>query len=203
MLTPHKERFRRAAESVARIFIRLGFNPNQVTLFGLFLGFAACLFFIWNRNAVLFGALLIVCGLFDAVDGAVARLTNKITKFGSYLDAVCDRLFEAAAALASAYVSGHWALCFMVIVGIYSISYAKARAAMEIPVSNNEWPDFMERTERDVIFALGLIAWGLFPRASLFGHDIFFWVLAGLNLALYGTFLQRVLRAKRLIESRG
>jgi phosphatidylglycerophosphate synthase len=202
MLTPHKERFRRAAETVARVFIRAGLSPNHVTLLGLFLGLATCLFFLWNRNAFLFGVLMIVWGLFDAVDGAVARLTNQITKFGSYLDAVCDRIFEAAAVLASAYVSGHWTLCFLAIVGIFSISYAKARAAMEIQVANNEWNDFLERTERDLIFALGLIVWGLFPRVSLFGNDLFFWMLIGLNLALYGTFLQRVLRAKRLIESR-
>ena len=201
MLTPYKAYFRRAPEAVAKVFVRLGFTPNGITLFGLLLGLLTCLLFVWMRNAVLFGVLMIAWGLFDAVDGAAARLTNTITKFGSYLDAMCDRLFESAAALAAAYVSGHWVLSFLLVAGILLISYAKARAAMEIQISNTEWPDFMERTERDMIFAIGIILWGIFPGA-FFGRDLFFWVLLGLDLAVYGTLAQRMLRAKRFIESR-
>lgn len=201
MLTPYKAYFRNAAEAVARIFIRLRFSPNGVTLLGLVLGWLTCLFFVWTRNAVLFGFLIIACSLFDAIDGALARLTHQVTKFGSYLDALCDRLFEAAAVLAAAYVSGYWALSLLLAVGVLLTSYAKARTAMEVLVSNDEWPDFMERTERGVIFAVGLILWGFFP-GSFFGKDLFFWVLLGLNLAVYGTVVQRVLRAKRFIDSR-
>lgn len=201
MLTPYKAYFRRGPEAVARFFIRLGFSPNGITLFGLFLGLLTCLLFIWNRNAVLFGFLMIACGLFDAVDGAAARLTNQITKFGSYLDAICDRIFEATGTLAVAYVSGHWVLCFLVTVGAMLVSYAKARASMEVNVSNAEWPDFMERTERDVVFAIGVILWGFFP-GSFFGKDLLFWVLVGLNLAVYGTLVQRLFRAKSFIEAR-
>ncbi len=201
MLTPYKAYFRRAPEAVAKVFIRLGFSPNGITLFGLLLGLLTCFLFISTKNTVLFGFLMIAWGLFDAVDGAAARLTNKITKFGSYLDAMCDRLFESAAVLAAAYVTGYWVLCFLLGVGALLISYAKARAAMEIQVSNTEWPDFMERTERDFIFAIGIILWGFFPGIFV-GHDLFFWILLGLDLAVYGTLVQRVLRAKRFIEAR-
>lgn len=201
MLTPYKAYFRRAPEAVAKVFIRLGFSPNGITLFGLVLGLLTCLLFVWTRNASLFGILMIAWGLFDAVDGAAARLLNQITKFGSYLDAMCDRMFESIAVLTAAYVSGHWVLCFLLGAGCLLISYAKARAAMEIQISNTEWPDFMERTERDIIFAIGIILWGFFP-GNFFGRDLFFWVLLGLNLAVYGTLLQRILRAKRFIESR-
>ncbi|MBI4367841.1 MAG: CDP-alcohol phosphatidyltransferase family protein, partial [Candidatus Omnitrophica bacterium] len=104
MLTPYKAYFRRASEAVARLFVRVGFSPNGITLLGLALSLLTCLFFIWTKNAVAFGFLMIVWGLFDAVDGAAARITNKVTKFGSYLDAICDRVFESAAALAVGYV---------------------------------------------------------------------------------------------------
>ncbi|OGW86633.1 MAG: hypothetical protein A3C35_07525 [Omnitrophica bacterium RIFCSPHIGHO2_02_FULL_46_11] len=202
MLTSYKAHFRKAAEAVARIFLHLGFSPNGLTLLGLALGLLTCLLFVWTRNPALFGFLMIAWGLFDALDGALARLTDRVTKFGSYLDAMCDRVFEVAAALAVAYVSGYWALSFLLAVGIMLISYAKSRAAMEIQISNDEWPDFMERTERGLIFAVGVILWGIFPNFSLAGKDIFFWVLLGLDLAVYGTVLQRLLRAKRFIESR-
>ena len=144
---------------------------------------------------------MIFFGLFDAVDGAAARITNQITKFGSYLDAVCDRTFESAAVLVAAYVTGHWVLSFCLIVGVFLVSYTKARAAMEVTISNTEWPDFMERTERDIIFAVGMILLGFFP-GLYFGFDVYFWMTLLLNLAVYGTVIQRILRAKRFIESR-
>ena len=202
MLTLYKAHFRKAPEAVARIFLRLGFSPNGLTLLGLGLGLATCLLFVWTRNPALFGFLMIAWGLFDAVDGALARLMDRVTKFGSYLDAMCDRIFEVTAVLAGAYVSGYWALSFLLAAGVLLISYAKSRAAMEIQISNTEWPDFMERTERDFIFAVGVILWGIFPNLYLGGKDIFFWILLGLDLAVYGTVLQRLFRAKRLIESR-
>lgn len=201
MLTPYKEHFKKAGEFVARIFLRLGFTPNRVTLLSLGLGLAACVFFVWNRNPVLFGFLIIFFGLLDFVDGTLARLSGRVTKFGSYLDAMCDRIFESAVALAAAFVSGYWALLFLLAVGAILISYAKARAGMEVSVSNTEWPDFMERTERGFIFAFGIILWGIFPQ-EFFGHNLFFWTLVILNLLVYFTLIQRFLRARRLIQLR-
>ncbi len=201
MLTQYKHHFRKLPEGAARFFLNLGFTPNGITLLGLALGLLTCVLFIWNHNAVLFGFLMIFFGLFDAVDGAAARLTNQITKFGSYLDAICDRIFESAAVLAAAQVIGHWNLSYLLTAGVMLVSYTKARAAMEVPISNTEWPDFMERTERDIIFAVGVIVWGFLP-GQYFGFDIYFWMMCFLNLAVYGTVIQRIFRAKKFIESR-
>lgn len=201
MLTRLRHAVEPPAAFVARLFLRLGFSPNGLTLLTLFVSGLACLLFLWNRNAVLFGTLMIVFGLFDSVDGALARISHRVTKFGSYLDALCDRLFETAAALVVAWVSGYWLLSFLLISGALLISYAKARAAMEIPISNNEWPDLMERTERGLIFAFGVIAWGLYPK-PVFGQDLLFWMLAVLNVLVYATLIQRFFRARRLIRSR-
>lgn len=201
MLTSFKGALRTPTEFVARQFLRLGFSPNGLTLFALFLSGLVCVLYLWNRNAILFGSLMIVLGLFDAVDGALARLSERVTKFGSYLDALCDRFFETVGVLVVAWVSGYWLLSFLLISGALLISYAKARAAMEIPIANNEWPDLMERTERDLIFAVGVICWGFYPK-PLLGHDLLFWMLTGLNFLVYGTLIQRLLRARRLIQSR-
>jgi len=189
-------------EALARPFLRLGFSPNALTLLGLGLGLGACLLFVWNRNSVLFGTLILCLGFFDFLDGSLARLAGRVTKFGGYLDAVCDRIFELAAALAAAYVSGHWVLLFLLLGGSMLISYTKARAALEIPISNTEWPDLMERMERGVFFVAGLILWGIFP-GRFAGQDLFFWTLVGLNLAVFATVMQRLWRAKRLMEQRG
>jgi len=128
------------------------------------------------------------------------RASGKITKFGSYLDALTDRFFEVFVGISVAYVTGYWLLLSLCIFGSYSVSYAKARAAMEVPVKNNEWPDFIERAERSLIFTFGLIVSQIFPL-KFWGHDIFWWVLLFLVFGLYFTVMQRVLRARRLINS--
>lgn len=109
-------------------------------------------------NNVLFAAAIALCSLADSVDGAVARLGRGPTHWGSYLDAMNDRIFDASMILSVAFVSGHWVLCFLITVGSYTISYAKARAVMEMrfpaPDINNVWPDMMERTERNLFLGL-------------------------------------------------
>lgn len=201
MLSQHREKIRGAMEFVARIFMRLKFTPNKLTLFCLFLGLAISLLFVWNRNPLMFGILILLVGMLDVVDGTLARMTNQCTKFGSYLDAMCDRIYEAGASLAAAYVSGHWVLAFFAFAASCLTSYAKARAAMEVPVSNTEWPDLMERFERSVIFTFGMILWGCFP-GKYAGQDVFYWTLIVLNVLLYASLIQRLFRAKRIIEAR-
>jgi CDP-diacylglycerol--glycerol-3-phosphate 3-phosphatidyltransferase/archaetidylinositol phosphate synthase len=112
-----------------------------------------------------------------------------------------DRYFEIFVVIAVAYVTGYWILSSLLILGVYSISYAKARAAMEIKIENNEWPDFLERTERDVIFVIGLFLSQIFP-VKIFGSNIFWWTLVLLVIGTQLTVIQRVLRAKRLIGQR-
>ncbi len=200
MLTSFKHLAQGPTEYIARIFLKFGFSPNSLTLTGLGLGFCACGLFIWTQNAVLFGVLIFSLGLFDALDGALARLTHQTSKFGSYLDAMCDRIFDAVAIFSVAWVSGEWILCFFLVVGGLLVSYAKARAAMEIMISNNEWPDLMERTERGIVFAVGVVLWGIFGSKLFFGADALRWMLILLNGAVYFTLLQRMFRARRFFS---
>ncbi len=126
---------------------------------------------------------------------------GRVTKFGSYLDAMCDRYFDSVVVLSVAVVTGYWALSLIVLVGSLLVSYGKARAAMEVPVSNQEWPDLMERGERAVLYVGGLAAGALVPWRPL-GHDLFWWALLLLAVLVHLTVLQRILRARRLIQER-
>ena len=143
-----------------------------------------------------------MASLLDALDGAVARVSGRVTKFGSYLDAVCDRVAEALVILSVAVVTGYWVLSSAVLAGAFLVSYTKARAAMEVPIANLEWPDLMERAERGVVYIVGLGLKPLIPWRP-FGRDLFWWTLVVLTVLVYATVLQRVLRAKRLIQTRG
>jgi CDP-diacylglycerol--glycerol-3-phosphate 3-phosphatidyltransferase/archaetidylinositol phosphate synthase len=114
---------------------------------------------------------------------------------------MCDRYVETIVALAVAYVTGYWMLSMAVLAGALLVSYAKARAAMEVPVSNQEWPDLMERTERSILFIGGLSSREWCAWKPL-GHDVFWWTLILLLALISLTVVQRVLRAYRLIRER-
>ncbi len=198
----YKEFFNRLFEPPAKLLIERGLSPNQITLAGLALGIVVCGIFIWTKNVLLFIVLIVFSGLFDLLDGVAARLSGKVTKFGGYLDAVCDRFFEGFVMLTVAYVTGYWVLIFLIVIGSITVSYAKARAAMEVPITNLEWPDFMERSERGIIFLAGLLISDV-THITVGDKDLFFWVLVALLIAIYGTVIQRVFRARQYIETRG
>ena len=168
---------------------------------GLICVAASCAILLLTQRVLLFCALAAFASLFDALDGAVARAGGRATKSGAYLDAVCDRYAETLIILSVARVTGYWLLSGLVLAGALLVSYAKARAAMEVAVSNLEWPDLMERPERMVVYVIGLAASRLTAWAPL-GRDLFWWTLAALAVLVHATAIRRIRRAMRLIRAR-
>ena len=201
MTARYKPAFNRAIEPLAAAIARSGMSPSAITLACPLLTALVCAWFARSRAVIPFCLLMGFIGGLDAVDGAVARVSGRATRFGAYLDAVCDRYVDALVAITAAYVTGYWLLSMAVLVGALLISYAKARAAMEVPVSNQEWPDLMERTERGALFLVGLLAGALIPWRPL-GRDLFWWTLLLLTLLVHLTVLQRVVRARGFIRAR-
>jgi CDP-diacylglycerol--glycerol-3-phosphate 3-phosphatidyltransferase len=131
------------------------------------------------------GALLLVAGIFDTFDGALARVTDKASAFGAFFDSTLDRIAEAGIGLGLlVYYSIHHnasatTLLYLVIVGSLIISYARARAEglhVECKVG------LMARPERVIALAIGL----------LLGPAITPWALALLAITTWGTVLQRI-----------
>ena len=201
LATRYKPAIDRAVAPLARLVARAGIPPSAITLSIPLLTAAVCAWFLRSRAVVPFCAAMLLIGLLDGLDGAVARAAGKVTKFGAYLDALCDRYVDAFVALAAASVTGYWGPCMAVLVGALLVSYAKARAAMETPVSNLEWPDLMERTERGVLFLAGLAAGAVAPWRPL-GRDLFWWTAVLLAVLTHATVMQRLLRARRFIVQR-
>ena len=189
---------RRIWEFLARGLIRAGCSPNSVTLAGLVLVVLASLAYLWHGNSLAYGLCLVVALASDGLDGAVARLTGRSTRFGGYLDAVVDRYQEIIVLGTIAWVHGCWPAAFFAVTGALLTSYNKARVALEIAVDNNDWPDLLERLERMIVLIALLLAdtllavhgWPILPGGLL--------LLGGLA---HLTALQRFLRARRrLIE---
>ena len=195
----HREVTERFWHGLARPLARSGISPNAVTWIGLFLILTNCAAYTQHRSNLWFGVGLSLSFMFDALDGAVARLTGRTSKYGGYLDAVIDRYQEIAAYLAIAYVNDWWAVSFLAMSGSLMVSYNKARTAMEIAVDNRAWPDLMERFERIFVLCAALILDPAIPIPAFLGGSLLLAGVAAIAVLSHVTAIQRFLRARALI----
>lgn len=192
--SPIQRRAKAAATGFARFIAALAITPNQITLIGLVLVAFCCATYVVTADAFVFGSTLIVAYLFDTLDGVVARAQGTSSRFGAYLDAVVDRYQEVMTYLAVGWVTGFWLASMLVVTGSMLTSYNKARAALETPVDNKAWPDFLEKPLRLFILCAALILSTLLPwllPAAL-------WALAAMT---HFTALQRMARTHFLIRA--
>ena len=85
--------FNGALEQIASLINKLGISPNLLAICGVFGNFIAFIF-LGKNDLVTGGILVLFSGLFDALDGAVARVSNQVTRSGAFLDALSDRISE-------------------------------------------------------------------------------------------------------------
>ncbi|MEW6033975.1 MAG: CDP-alcohol phosphatidyltransferase family protein [Chloroflexota bacterium] len=147
------------AAPLLRVAVRLHLSANTVTVAGLVVCIGAAVA-IATGHLLVGGLVVLFSGLFDILDGALARSTGKSTKFGALLDSVFDRLSEAALlfALAVLYTERGTLpgvfLAIIALVGSFLTSYVRARAeglGLTCRVG------FFTRAERVIILALGLV----------------------------------------------
>lgn len=128
-----KKQFERWASSAVEPLESLGVTPNVLTLLGVIASLAAAWCYVnWWVNRLLLpaaGGLVLLSGLFDALDGVLARATGKASELGGFLDSVSDR-YSDAIVLSSIVFSGlcspSWGIA--AVVGSLMVSYARARA---------------------------------------------------------------------------
>lgn len=180
-------------EAASSPLVRAGATPNQVTAAGLVLVCLSALAYLWHGSDLWFGLCLSLAFTFDALDGAVARRRGLSSRRGGYFDAVVDRYQELAVIAALAWQHQAWGLGMAAATGSFLISYAKARAALEMPISNEGWPDLFERMERVIYICLMLIL------AGAFGGWVTVWGLGGFALLAHATALQRAWRAAGML----
>lgn len=149
---------RRLFEPLTRVFQRLNVSPNQITVVGAALNVVAAVLLAQERLLIA-GVVFVVASCFDMLDGALARLAQKVTPFGSFLDSTLDRASEGAILVAVAYVfarQGHpvdVVFVMIALLGSLLVSYTRARAealGLECKVG------LMSRPERVVLIAIGL-----------------------------------------------
>lgn len=156
-----------------RFLIKLGLTPNAVTTIGLLLNIGVAVIFIigaekGNRGELGYvgwaGALILFAGLFDMLDGQVARLGKMSSTFGALYDSVLDRYSELILFLGICYylVSHHYFLssmfAFIAMIGSMMVSYTRARSE-GLGIENKG--GLMQRPERVILIALSAIITGV------------------------------------------
>ncbi len=176
MSLPHPERrkpfspkdtFRHILHPLVRLLSALKVRPDTLTILGWSLSVAsAVLFGLGYAN--LAGVVMLLGGLFDALDGAVARESNRMSSFGAFLDSTLDRLSEAAIFVGIVFYYAAMDVPYGALLAgsamVFSLltSYARARAeglGIECEVG------LLERAGRVVILSVfsivGLLSVGL------------------------------------------
>jgi len=154
-----RKRFGGTLEPIARLVGRTGVSPNAVTLTGVVLNLGVA--WILAQGHMRIGGLLVpLVSLFDALDGTLARLTGKRSRFGAFLDSTMDRFSEAIVYLGLLVfytrlgAGREILLIYVTIVGSLMVSYARARAeglGLDCKVG------LLTRLERTVVLTVALI----------------------------------------------
>ena len=166
MLNKLRNRLEPLLNRSARLLASRHVSPNQLSLLGFFASIVAAVMYALSSHTTLINSyfitlaasiILLLGGIFDVLDGAVARLTNKSTKRGAFMDSVLDKVGEIVVFI-SIYLgnlsSAFW--CLIAISLALLVSYSRARAeSLDIPLIGI---GIGERAERLLILAvIGII----------------------------------------------
>jgi CDP-diacylglycerol--glycerol-3-phosphate 3-phosphatidyltransferase len=181
---------------LVKFLIKLGLTPNAVTLIGLVLNILVTVIFIegaekGNRGELSYigwaGALVLFAGVFDMLDGQVARLGKMSSSFGALFDSVLDRYSELVLFLGICYylIAHHYfyssLFAFIAMIGSLMVSYTRARAE-GLGVECKE--GLMQRPERVITIGVTAIACGI--TAYFIGGEYKVY-LPGTNVQVFET----------------
>src|SRR5262244_1406584 len=170
-------------------------HPNALTFIGLVINIWAAWLFAQGKFRWA-GVVVIGAGLFDMVDGRVARASGQVTRFGGFFDSVIDRYSDLALLMgllvyyASINRFFYIVLTAIVMTGSVMVSYTRARAENSIPKCK---VGFLERPERIVLIIIGALFLRMAPVL---------WVIAVLsNLTVVHRMIYTYKEAKALEDA--
>jgi len=165
-----RARVRGVATPIAVGFGRLGLTPNHLTLIGFGIAVVAAAA-AWQQAWLAAGALVLVGGVFDLFDGALARATGRTSRLGAFMDSVADRAGEGvvyvgivAGCLAAGFNVGA-VLAAAAMAAAFMVSYVRAKSESLgfTPGTGMAAVGLAPREIRIVILALGLVLAGQGP----------------------------------------
>lgn len=218
-----------AMNPLIKLCVALGITPNMITSMGLLLNIAAAGVLIYgaefgirNNHKYIgwFGMVLLIGGLMDMIDGRLARVGNKESKYGALYDSVLDRYSELIMFFGICYylVSHNyfWSsfFAFFAMIGSIMVSYTRARAeGLGVSASVG----IMQRPERILIIGIAALLCGAF--SGIYGGDykidvdwlpiplfetmaLFTFPIFILSIAANMTAIRRLTYSKTLLEQK-
>lgn len=195
-----KDGFVRLTDPLVQALVRGKVRPNAITTFGALIVIGSAVAF--GMGAIrLGGLLLLLSGLFDILDGQVARQGHSMTSFGAFYDSSLDRIGESAlfagialhflrGGLPSAQVTLGVMLAIAALSASLLVSYTRARAeglGIECKVG------IAARAERILVLGAPTLILG-----DGLGGRLLLWIMAVLALATVITVIQRIVHVARV-----
>lgn len=198
MLNKFRKHLQPILDKTGVLFSSFGLSPNTLSLIGFIITIISSIIFGLNSlqldplvNFSAIGSLLLLTGgFFDVIDGSVAKITNRTSRKGSFLDSTLDKISEAIIFLGIAI--GELAnpiLCIIAVSSSLLVSYTRSRA--ETLGIDLRGVGFGERAERILILAI----MGLLP----FSHSLEYGVIIVIGIAII-TVIQRIYKTLKMIE---
>lgn len=187
--------FQRSFEKLAKILMKTNCTPDQITIFAFGLGAFAALLTAWEYPIM---ALIVlwISGLFDVLDGTVARLIKRTSPGGALLDLILDRMVEAAMIFGFFYwMPEHTWMYLLFLTGvIFNFSTFLAAGSLYQNLGEKSMhydTGLLERTETFILFSLVL----LLPQITFYLFLIF-------NFLMFATGIRRFYEIYRFGEKK-
>ncbi len=195
---------------LARLAKKAGFSPNGVTFSMVFASILATGGYLLFSSLIWFAVWIFITGLLDGVDGALARLLGRQTRYGGFFDSVLDRVSEGILYLGllmgsfprfpsemlPGYRIGWNIVCFLGLFCSVMISYSRARTDLVAKQAHLHFDTnigVFGRSER----LLAVIFWAIL--SVWFPPLVSFWVFAGIVLGFAGMMFYRVYSYRSLL----
>jgi CDP-diacylglycerol--glycerol-3-phosphate 3-phosphatidyltransferase len=172
-------------DPLIRLLIKMKITPNIITTIGLLINIVAVIVFIVGGERGVTGdlsyigwgcGLILFAGLFDMIDGRLARVGNMSSRFGALYDSVLDRYSELFMFFGICYylVAHHYFLssifAFIALIGSLMVSYVRARAeGLNIECKGG----FMQRPERILTIGVSGLVCGIVSAATGGNHKLY------------------------------
>ena len=209
MMQKIKSSVRGVVEKIAVVLNRVTggkLTPNHVTWLALFLHLPIA-WLIASNYLILAGFLVFIIGLFDTLDGSLARLQGRVSNVGGFLDAVTDRLKELLIYSGIGYLlveqrAPAWTIFIALLAcGLaLTIPFIKSKGETFHAISGKK----LEYSELNRVFGGGLLPYevriALLAVALLAGLPWLYWILLGVAVLELMTVAQRLFAIMKFVE---
>lgn len=190
MLNKLRGRIALVMERLAKPLVLLGVSPNALTVSSMLVLLVGVFVFAYTSNTLLYLVFIAASSMLDALDGTVARVTGRTSRFGAFLDSTVDRVNDAAMIWSLSILGFNQTYIVLLLVSSMLVSYVRARG--ESLGAQLMGIGLIERPER----ILGIVLILLLYNASIRLAEILLLILAVLSAA---TVLQRILQVYRFL----